>query len=326
MHNLAALRVLAAMAVGALLLQSCEKEITVDLPETEPRVVVEASIETGQPPLVILTRTQAFFAPTSISSIANSFVREATVTVFDGVTTHVLDRVCSSLLPPELLEEAAAATGIEPALLANADICIWTKLDNALLGEEGRSYRLGVEADGRSLNATTTIPQAVAPDSLWFKLAFQQPNDDTLGFVWARITDPDTLGNHYRFFSRRINAGPDGGPKDAGFVAPFFSVYEDRYVNGLTFDFSFSRGRRPFSQAEDDENEERGYFKVGDTVVVKFASIGTAEYQFFSSFQNNAATQGDVFSTPTNVVSNIQGGLGVWVGYGVALDTLVCVP
>lgn len=324
MHCFSVLRMCVALAAAAVLLQSCEKEVSVDLPETEPRVVVEASIEAGQPPLVILTRTQAFFAPTSISSIANSFISEANVTVFDGSITHVLDRICSSLLPPELVEEAAAATGIEPALLMNADICIWTKLGDDLLGEEGRTYRLEVEAEGRSLSATTTIPHAVAPDSSWFRLALQRPNDDSLGFVWARISDPDTLGNHYRFFSRRINSGADGQPKDAGFVAPFFSVYEDRYVNGLTFDFAFSRGRRPFSQAEDDENEERGYFKVGDTVVVKFASMGRAEYLFFNSFQNNAGSQGDVFSTPSNVVSNIQGGLGVWVGYGVALDTVVC--
>ncbi|MBK7947096.1 MAG: hypothetical protein IPJ85_18100 [Flavobacteriales bacterium] len=34
-----------------MLLAGCEKEITVDLPQSEPKVVVEGSIETGQPPL-----------------------------------------------------------------------------------------------------------------------------------------------------------------------------------------------------------------------------------------------------------------------------------
>jgi len=313
----------AAVLMG---LTACEKDITVVLPETEPRVVVEGTIETGQPPFVILTRTQGFFAPTSIASIAGSFISEATVTVFDGVTTHTLDRICSSLIPDSLLQDAANATGIDVNLLANANICIWTKLDNTLLGEEGRSYRLEVQADDKQLRSTTTIPFSVGADSLWFKLAQQRPNDDSLGFIWARIVDPDTIGNHYRWMAKRINAGPDGGPKDAGYIAPFFSVYEDRYVNGLTFDFAFNRGARPFSNALDDENEERGYFKRGDTVAVKFVNLGRAEYLFYNSFQNNAATQGDVFSTPSNIISNIEGGLGVWAGYGVVLDTVICVP
>lgn len=309
-----------------MLLAGCEKTITVELPTTEARIVVEGTIETDRPPLVILTRTQGFFEPTSVASIAASFVSEATVTVFDGTTTHTLDRVCSSLIPDSLLEEAAAASGLDVNLLANANICIWTKLDGSLLGVNGRSYRLEVVADDRTLRSTTTIPNPVAPDSLWFKLALQRPNDDSLGFIWARISDPDTIGNHYRWLAMRTNAGPDGLPKDPTHVAPFFSVYEDRFVNGLTFDFAFSRGARPFSDADDDSNEERGYFKRGDTVEVKYVSIGRREYQFYNSFQNNAATQGDVFSTPANVISNIEGGLGVWAGYGVVLDTVICAP
>jgi hypothetical protein len=48
---------------------------------------------------------------------------------------------------------------------------------------------------------------------------------------------------------------------------------------------------------------------------------------FYNSFQNNVASQGDVFSNPANVLSNIDGGLGVWSGWGVpVLDTVVCQP
>lgn len=313
------------LALMGLLLAGCEKEIVVDLPTTPPRVVVEATIETGGPPVVILTRTQGFFEPTSLASIANTFISEATVTVFDGFTTHVLDRICSSIIPDSLLGQVAAATGIDPNLLANANICAWTKLDGSLLGEEGRSYRLEVQADDKFLRSTTTIPHAIAPDSLWFRLALQRPDDDTLGFAWARIVDPDTIGNHYRWMAKRINLRPDGRPKDNTFIAPLFSVYEDRYVNGLTFDFAFPRGSLPFS-AEQDDVAERGYFKVGDTVVVKFVNLDRASYLFYNSFQSNAATQGDVFSTPANIISNIEGGLGIWAGYGVRFDTLICVP
>ena len=313
------------IAAGALL-TGCEKEITVDLPRTEPRIVVEGTIETGRAPFVLLSRTQGYFDPTDINSIAASFVSEAIVTVNDGLTTYPLDRVCSELIPDSLIDEAAALLGIDPDLLRQANLCVWTKLDNSLVGVESLTYRLDVQADGRSLNATTTIPHAAELDSLWFRLALQQPNDDSLGFIWARLSDPDTMGNHYRWLARRTNLGPNGQPKDRNFVAPFFSVFEDRYVNGLVFDFNINRGSTPFSDADDDENEERGYFKRGDTVVVKLASIDRASYQFYNSFQNNVASAGDVFSNPANVVSNVNGGLGVWSGWGVREHVVICNP
>lgn len=310
----------------ALLLAACEKEITVDLPVTEPKVVVEGTIETGQPPIVILTRTQSYFASTSISSIASIFIQDAIVTVDDGTTVHVLDRICSDQIPDSLLDEAAAATGIDASLLAQASICVWTKLNNSLLGEEGRTYRLRVEADGKVLTSTTKLPGGIALDSTWFKLANRRPDDDSLGFIWAHLADPDTAGNAYRWFARRINLGYDGEPKDSRFIAPLFSVFEDRYVNGLSFDFNYNRGQVPYSDADDDNNEENGYFKRGDTVVVKFASIGLPEYQFYNTAYNNITSQGDVFSTPSNAQGNINGGLGVWAGLGVRFDTVICVP
>ena len=306
----------------AAALVACEKEITVDLPRTEPKIVVEGSIETGQPPLVLLTRTQNFLDPTSIESIAGSYVSDAVVTIYDGVNTITLDRICSSSIPDDQLEAVAAAVGIDVNLLRQANICAWTKLDSTLIGEEGRSYRLDVQAEGASLTSTTTIPNGVPLDSLWFKLARMDPGDDTLGFLWATLSDPDTIGNAYRWFARRINTDADGNPKDVRFIPPSFSAFEDRFVNGLTLDFSYNRG----SEAFGGEDPEAGYYKVGDTVVVKFASIGSAEYRFYSSFANNVATQGDVFSNPANVRSNIEGGLGIWAGLGIRLDTVVCIP
>lgn len=305
------------------LLAACEKEITVELPRTDPRIVVEGTIETGAPPIILLSRTQNFFDPTNVASIAATFVSDATVTVFDGTTTHTLDRICSDIIPEEQLEEVAALVGLDPDLLRQANICAWTKIDNSLLGEEGRTYTLNVLADGNELSATTTIPNAVTLDSLWFRLAEQNPGDDSLGFMWATLSDPDTIGNAYRWFARRINAGEDGEPKDARFIPPTFSVFEDRFVNGLTFDLAYNRGSEPFSNSADPES---GYFKRGDTVVVKLANMGTVEYRFYNTLETNINTQGDVFSNPANVISNVSGGLGVWAGLGVRLDTAVCIP
>lgn len=314
------------LIAAAALMTACEKEITVDLPVTEPRIVVEGSIETGERPFVLLSRTQSYFAPTSVESLSDVYVTDGVVTIFDGVTTHTLDKICSATLSEQELELAAELTGIDIDLLRQVNICAWTSLDGSLRGENGRTYRLDVQADGKTLTSTTTIPHPVPLDSLWFKLALQEPGDDSLGLLWGRLTDPDTAGNNYRWSAQRINAGADGGPKDDSFVAPLFSVFNDRFVNALTFDFSFNRGSVAYSDAEDDNNEESGFFKRGDTVVVKFVGLGRAEYEFYDSYANNVASAGDLFSNPANIRSNVTGGLGIWAGFAPALDTVVCIP
>ena len=48
-------------------LVSCEKEITVDLPEAQKKIVVEGTILPGEFPLVLLSWTQGYFDPTDIN-------------------------------------------------------------------------------------------------------------------------------------------------------------------------------------------------------------------------------------------------------------------
>jgi hypothetical protein len=316
---------LLALLLGVTL-SACEKEIEVELPETGTRIVVEGNIETGQPPFVLLTRTQSFFAPTSAASLSKIFITDAVVTVDDGFQTYTLQKLCSSLLPDSLLNEVAVVTGFPPQLLAQAELCIWTDLGGQLLGQEGRSYKLSVVTEGQVLTSTTTIPRAVALDSLWFRLAEQRPGDDSLGYIWVRFTDPDTLGNAYRWFAQRLNMRPNGRPKDLRFIAPLLTAFEDRYINGLTLDLNFYRGRAPYTPPDEDPVLEVGFFKRNDTVAVKFASIGQAEYRFIDSSANNVLTEGDIFSNPANIQTNITGGLGAWIGYGAYIDTVICIP
>ncbi|HNR55721.1 MAG TPA: DUF4249 domain-containing protein [Flavobacteriales bacterium] len=312
------------LLLPALLLIGCEKEITVELPDVPQRLVVEGVIEPGLPPYVILTRTQSYFDPLDADAIASSFVRGALVTVDNGNGPVVLTQLCSSDLPDSLRALFSELTGIDPALVSNTDICVYSTSDMAVWGEVGRTYSLRVEAEGKVLTSTTTIPNPVPLDSVWFKLALERPNDDSLGYAWARLSDPDTLGNYYRWSARRISTRSDGSTEDATFISPLGSTYSDKYVNGLSFDISFIRGRQFYSDQPEDNNEETGYFKVGDTIAVKFVSIGFNEHEFYTSYDENVGSQGDLFGTPVNARTNIDGGLGVWAGWGVYADTIIC--
>lgn len=308
----------------ALLFGACEKEITVDVPATEPRLVVEGTIEPGSPPIVILTRTQSYFAPTDLNAFTQLFVKNALVTVSNGLVTDTLDMVCSSMLTDAQVLLAAEATGLDPQLLASADICIYSTTDPAIFGQEGGVYDLHIEAEGHTLSATTTIVPAVPLDSLWFRLLDQDGSDgdDSTGFVWARSTDPAAPDNFYRVMTRRLNLGTNGLAQDPTFAAPLGSTSNDEFFNGQPIEFIIARGSSSFS----DPDDRGSTFLRGDTVAVKLISIDKATYDFYRSYENNVATQGDLFTQPANVRSNISGGLGVWAGLHAFTDTLVCEP
>ena len=51
-----------------LILLGCEKEITLNLPQAESKIVVEGSIEPNFPPYVILTKSQGYFEPIDINT------------------------------------------------------------------------------------------------------------------------------------------------------------------------------------------------------------------------------------------------------------------
>lgn len=308
----------------------CEKEITVDLPAAEPKIVVEGSIEQGQPPIILLTYSQGYFEPTDLSSLSSFFVHDAEVTLSNGTETEPLFEICTSELTQEQLELVSGVIGFTPQELAQFEICVYTTLNPNLWGEVGKVYNLTVVKDQHNLRASTKINQIVALDSLWFKIPNEDPGD-SLGFIFSILTDPDTSGNAYRWYAKRINQYPAWAPqglagqqKDDNFIAPLGSVSDDAFFNGLQFEFGYIRGTGPNPSKFDDLNEERGYFKRGDTIVVKGCSIDLKAYQFILSYESQIANQGSPFSIPYNLQSNVEGGLGAFIGYAAYYDTLIC--
>lgn len=319
--------ILIALSSLAILF-ACEKEITIDLPNPEIKIVVEGSIEQGKPPIVFLTRSQGFFEPTDISAIEANFVRGATVVVSNGLVSDTLIEVCSGELPEDLLPLISEVTGFTIDQLQSLNICGYTSFNSAIFGEPGKTYNLAIWAEGKILTSKTKINHIVPLDSVWFQVS---GNTDSLGFAYARLQDPDTLGNAYRWFAKRINSYPEwsdlaGEQKDNRFIAPIGSAYDDRFFNGLEFEFAYYRGAELNSGKEDDSNSERGFFKVGDTIVVRGCVIDRGVYNFVSSMESQVSSNGSPFASPANVLSNIEGGLGVWAGYGASYDTIICRP
>lgn len=310
-------------ATFALLVVGCEKEVDVDIPPIEPMVVVEGTIEPDEPPFILVSWSQGFFDPLDIEAFNSYFIHDAEVRV-NGI---LMEEVCTSTLPDSLLPILSEATGIALENLFVLDFCVYSNPPTnpfAVMGEIGASYDLEVIVDGRVMTATTSIPEPVPLNDLWYQT---WANTDSLGLVWASHTDPDTLGNAYRWFAKRINRRPGTDqPKDLNYYTPFGSAFDDEFFNGTTFEFGYGRGTPLNSSAEEDNNEEAGFFKEGDTVAVKWTTITTEAARSIRSFEQQLGSTGNPFASPGNVNSMIEGGLGFWVGYGVSYDTVPCYP
>ena len=182
--------------------------------------------------------------------------------------------------------------------------------DNRVVGPDdvtvGRSNSRSGSSCTEVLTSTNTIPTPVPLDSLWFERRRLTADDDSVGFLWGRISDPAGLGNAYRWYDRRISTR-SGEDDQVVFGSGANNTFIDRYFDGGTYQFNVNGFRFP-----------------GDTVVVRFISIGETEYRFYRSYEANVSSGGDLLGTPQNATSNIQGGLGIWAGWGVYTDTVVC--
>lgn len=307
-----------------ILLTGCTKEVRIDIPGYKEELVIDGRIETGQPPIVILSKTKDIYAPTDLDAFLNGFVSGATVTVSDGTMTVQLDEICSDDLPPGTEEQAAELFGIPVDQLDDYHICAYTTFNPAIWGQVGKTYDLTVEYEGKTYTSTTQILQPTALDSVFWR---QEPDaPDGFGYSWATLTDPVYQFDAYMWKVKRLNHGIDGQPIDNGFTATYAPVFDDQFINGKTFDFAYEN---PMSN-DPEANvapDEQGYYAIGDTVVIKFSKVDATVYEFLEKKYVQLQTSGNPFASPTSIPTNISGGaLGVWAGYSPHFDTLICVP
>jgi hypothetical protein len=299
-----------SILLASLVLFSCTKEVKIDIPGFREDLVIDGRIETGQPAIVLLSTSANIYAPTNLEAYINGFISDATVIISDGVNTDTLVTLCTNNLPPGTEEFAAGFFGIPVEQITQLNLCAY--ISTGIVGEVGKTYTLKVIHNGKTYNSTTSILQPVALDSLFWK---PEPVSQDWGFTWAILSDPPTPGDAYGWEVKYLG--------DFGFQKPFGPFTNDKFYNGLTFDFAYGN---PMSWGNENIEEKYwGLFKKGDTVIVKFSKIGQREYTFFEKKYNQLYTGGNPFATPTNIPTNITGGaLGVWVGYSPWFDTLIC--
>jgi hypothetical protein len=294
----------------SVFLFSCTKEVEIDIPGYKEQLVVDGFIETDLPAIVLLSKTNDIYAGTNIQNYIDGFVSGATVIVSNGTVTDTLLEICTDNLPAGTEETVAAFFGLPVEQIVNLHLCFY--VSDQLVGEVGKTYNLTIQNEGKTYTSQTSIMPPKYLDSLFWKEEADVPG---YGFSWARLTDPPATGNAYRWEVKYVSQVP--------FSKPFGPFTDDRFYNGLTFEFAYEN---PMSFSDPTVTPEaRGYYKQGDTIVVKFSTLGQKEFQFYDKKYNQIYSGGNPFATPVNIPSNIIGGaLGIWAGFSPTYDTLIC--
>ena len=301
------------------LLGACTKEVEVEIPGYQEQLVIDGSISTGSPAIVLISTSENIYSPTNLQAYLNGFVSGATVVVTDGVINDTLVEICTDNLPPGTEDLAAAFFGIPPDELINLNLCGYFSTN--ITGEVGKTYNLEVSVGDQNFSSVTAIYETTALDSLYWKPEGSLTNH---GWSWATLSDPAGSYDAYMWEIQRLNQLPDG-TQDPLWYKTFNPFFDDLVFDGLTFDFAYENPINFFDETVDEDY--RGYFEQGDTIIVKLSKLGRDEFNFYQKKYNQMYTSGNPFATPTNIPSNIEGGaLGVWAGFSPWTDTLICQP
>ncbi len=285
------IKLLMLFLLAAGILSSCEEEVNYALPAGEDLIIVEGRIEEGYPPFVVLTRNSPFYGNTNFSEADSFFVSNAEIFVSDGERTS------------QLFEYQIDSLSVNAKLYS---VSLEEYLSGeSIIGEAGKHYSLNINAEGKNLSSTTYIPRSIPMDSIWFRRD-TIGEVDSLARVFVTMTDPDSIGNFYRYFSQ-----VDQLPMWPGYN----SVFDDRIINGKVFPTPIDKGVNRF---EEIDFELFGYFSLGDSVTVRLSAIDERTYDYWNTLEANNSNAGP-FAGITVIDDNIegQGGFGIWGGYGV---------
>lgn len=307
----------------SIFLSSCQEKLDgLNLPQVDQKYVVEGYIEQGLPPLLILTESRPFLEEINSETLSEIFVSDADVYVSDGSGSYKLEEYAISYV----LDTLSKITGRTITLdviaaqfeivgeVSDVDPKIYTTFE--VFGAIGRSYDLYVNIDGYEMTSTTYMPTIDPVDSIWVDPHPNPEKADSLIQLVVKYTDTKGIGNQIRYFTQRN--------RELFYPPLFNSVFNDEDIfqlDGESIIIPLERGWFRYNTEIDFDNFL--YFKRGDTIRLRWCAIDKPHYDFWSTLEFARSQQGNPFGRPTNIKSNINGGLGIWGAYSATYETLL---
>jgi len=293
-----------------LFLFSCEEEITLDINKDSDVLVVEGSIEPGFPPYIILTKNQGFFDPIDSETYSNLIVKDAEIKVWTEGSGDGFDTINLNYLSDEL-----------PVF---TDIS-WNQ--NYEFSKIGKTYFLEIKWKDQIITSFTTIPNPTPLDCLWVEES-ETGTKEWQCDIRAVYSDPPGIQNNVLIRSKRLEHYEkdtisatqqlDTLPDSRFYL---LDAGSDILIDGQKFETYFPRPSESggFPNGKYNSSHFKGStFIPNDVVLIKFCQIDEPSLKFWRSLVRQFTTNGNPFSEPMNLVSNINGGFGAWTGYAPA--------
>ena len=243
---------------------SLQKEVDLNLPEFQSKLVVECYLEPGQQFRAIISETTPYFGGLNTEL---PVVSGATVLItHNGVTDTLEEGLFFDFFTGKFFNYGSAS--IVPA-----------DYDN--------DFSLSVvDSAGRALTATTRLLEPVTLDSIRLLPPLQ---DSSYSFLTFWQDNPNEDNFYYRTTHKTLPI--------ADSIKTAFLV-DDLAVNTKN---EIVLGGPPS-------------FVYGDTAVVTVFHIAESHYDFIESYTASVQNNGNPFAQPGSVVSNVQGGFGIFTG------------
>ncbi len=287
----------------SVFLSSCQKEIEVDIPDYDRKIVIEGRIENGSPAMVIVSRSVPYFGHIDFQTLKNDvFITDAVVTVScDGVSEQLRLQYCPDS-PVYIAYVGDTITGIK--------------------GEPGKRYDLRVEIGDTVYTSSTTIVEPFHLDSVWLAFANEQ---DTTPTTRIQLHDNETTHDYYMFqlkvHGKRLH--------DRLWVTSFPVAFDDATFNGQTVNYEILRANPSslFESTMTDEEKDEFYrvtYRKGDTIYMKTSLIDYDGFQYWSAMTYAISVGQNPFMSPAPVPCNIKGEnvIGNWCGFASTIDTV----
>ena len=292
---------------------SCEKEINFPFSDVNSSVVVEGVIESEKPPYVILTKSEHYFSSIDENTIDNLFINNADVYVIkDNDIRHKLILVDDKVIDiiNNMFPNFEYSVPIE-------NFYIDTNSNYKEFSQAGHTYKLEVHWNNKLITSQTTIPHTTVFDSVWCEC--DQWEEDYKCYLWTNINDPDTIGNNLFFQYKRIETSQN---LDNRFRICARFLRNDHLYNGVSFPSFSARSGQVVDEDGDGpylpfyaERNINGTQIDKDVVLFKISEVDNATYSFLRTKKIQLEMDNNPFAETSNILSNINGGLGVWSGF-----------
>ena len=299
---------------------SCQEEITLDLTQADEKLVVQGTIESGFPPIIILTRNEGYFDPINENTLENLYIEDAIVEIWKlnpDSTKNIIQ------LYPKRIDTLVLYT------VSELEYDFINGERNFDYSENGQTYNLDVLWNDKTITAVTTIPMPTALDCVWVEKS-KTADEDYKYDIRAIYSDPINVENnilvkskrlqHFKWSSDEIQLQNTNSPD---FLFKLIDTGSDLLVNGETFETYFPKpkekgfptGAYNIMHTRESKNGTQIEFDK-DIVLINFCQIDEPSLKFWRGLRRQDANGRNPFAEPKNLVSNINNGLGVFTGYG----------